>query len=1073
MVAAGRAAYCDAMGSRFVPGAVARRLRPAGLAVAVVLLGVLLPTGPVTAQAEPPSAAPIGLSVTPSRSDYPAGTGPVLHVRLTNRTSAACGLAATPDLTLAVLAGTVDGQALVPSYLRELPIDGAGSAVAARTKVVAAGGELTFDVEPAGGQGLPVSVGLADGTTLAAWWPLTARGHYELRLSYAMPPQVPVGPGSAPAACAGTSDPATASFTIGAAGTAATPAGGTSWPLVAAAAAVALLLVGLAGWLWLRARRRGRPRAGGSGGAGSGGAGVVAALVLLAAAGVVALDGIAATPAHAGVVYGPDPNKNAKIFDTYTGCMAKIAQFDPGLLTALSGPTVVVYPWTDSKTGERAGGGSKDSLILWDPFTGTGFVGETSGAVYDPCAGLYHELNHARDRAENKSTNDLCDDTGVLVDEVRATIAENRYRAAQRPRLPARTTYDGTKIPSSLSGCTPPKKKADNGDPNPGVCRGIDGPCSNDTGDPHLTTFDGYRYDFQAVGEFVVARSASGDLEIQARQAAFPGSRIVAVNTAVAMRVAGVRLGFYLGPTGLVVHRDGTTVDLPPGTTSLPGGGKVDHAVDPVRGHAFAVVWPDGSAAWVVQVGRWGLQLTVQPRLARTGTVTGLLGTFDHDQTNDVSTVGGKVLAQPPSFDDLYHTLAPGWRVSDATSLFDYPTSMSTKDFTDTTFPDRPSTADTLAAPARDAAQAACALLGVIDPGMLADCLVDVASTGQAMFAVNAMRVQAAAVPAGAGGGSGSTQVGPPQTLSVSASGGNASFSFDGTAGQRVYIDVTSTTLPNSCGVPELVGPGGFPIALGCISGGKGYLDGTLLPATGRYQVLVQPSNGATGTITMRVITSIDLITPIVPDGPAATGTVSVAGQQARLTFGATAGERVFVDIVGSTVPTGCGSVFLAEADSRFAVSIGCISADHTGIIDTTTLVATRSYAIVLDPPVDATGSVTVRLSVVQDQQQAITLDGGAVLATVTQPGAQSLLTFTGTAGQLVTVDGTGGTAVLVGCGGLLLRNANGGTIDLGCIKADGTATMGPTKLPTTGTYTIALDPQARATGSISLRVHT
>jgi hypothetical protein len=1022
------------------------------LAALGVAAGLALPG---SAGAQPPPAASIGLAVSASSSSYPTGSAPLLRVRLTNLGAAACGLAATADLTLAVTSATVDGKALTPVYVKANPIDGAGSAVARRTSSVAPGGAVSFDVDTAGVQALPVSIGLDDGSELTALWPLSADGRYELSLSYAMP-----AVNTPTAACAGTSDAATVSFTIGGAARRSLP-----WLLFAIVAGGVLVMLVLAGLLLARSRRRQRSNTG-----------AAAALVLLVAAGIVAVQGVTAARANAGVIYGPDPDRDKQIFNTYVGCITKITQFDPGLMKALEGPTVTVYPWRDSSSRPKTGGSGKDSIIAWDPFPGGGFTGETSGATYDPCAALYHELNHARDHASGTESNSICDDTGVLTDEVRATLAENRYRAAQTPPLPPRTTYDGKKIPSSMDGCTPPKKpkKADNGDPDPGVCRGIDGACGGDNGDPHLSTFDGYRFDLQAVGEFVAVKSNAGDLEIQTRQGAYFGSRTVAVNTAVAMKVAGVRLGFYLDHGSLVVHRDGTAVSLPLGNTQLPGGGRVNHAVDPLRGDSFAVVWPDGSAAWVVQVGRWGLQLSVQPRAARTGTLTGLLGSYDGDKTNDVSTVDGKVLAQPPSFDDLYHTYAPGWRVTDANSLFDYAAGTSTKDFTDLSFPDRPSTVDTLAAPARDAAQAVCALLGVIDPGVVADCVLDVASTGQAMFAVNAMRVQDASSPSDGGTGTGGTgtdggtaQIGQSQTLTVTPAG--VTMSFDGRAGQRAYVDVTATTLPNGCGGLEMDDASGSELSLGCVRDGTGQIDSTVLPRTGRYQVKVT----GTGSITMRVITSDDAVTPIIPDGPAVTGTVIAPGQWARLTFSATAGEKVFVDITGSTVQTGCGDVYIMETKTTFS-AIGCIGADHTGVIDTATLHDTGEYSIVVDPPGTGTGSATVRLYVVHDQQQAISLNGPAVLASVTEPGAQFLLTFAATAGQQVTVAGTGATDLLRGCGALALRNPDGTTIDIGCVDGStGVASLGPVTLKDTGTYTLALDPGGRDTGSVSLRIHT
>jgi hypothetical protein len=73
-------------------------------------------------------------------------------------------------------------------------------------------------------------------------------------------------------------------------------------------------------------------------------------------------------------------------------------------------------------------------------------------------------------------------------------------------------------------------------------------------GDTHITTLDGVKYDFQAVGEFVALQGDGGDnLEIQTRQTAVatqgPGNdpysgltTCVSVNTAVAARVGNSRV---------------------------------------------------------------------------------------------------------------------------------------------------------------------------------------------------------------------------------------------------------------------------------------------------------------------------------------------------------------------------------------------------------------------------------------------------------------------------------------------------------------------------------------------------
>ena len=44
-------------------------------------------------------------------------------------------------------------------------------------------------------------------------------------------------------------------------------------------------------------------------------------------------------------------------------------------------------------------------------------------------------------------------------------------------------------------------------------------------GDPHIISIDGLKYDFQAVGEFVLLSSELGNLEIQVRQSAWRGSK--------------------------------------------------------------------------------------------------------------------------------------------------------------------------------------------------------------------------------------------------------------------------------------------------------------------------------------------------------------------------------------------------------------------------------------------------------------------------------------------------------------------------------------------------------------------
>ena len=109
------------------------------------------------------------------------------------------------------------------------------------------------------------------------------------------------------------------------------------------------------------------------------------------------------------------------------------------------------------------------------------------------------------------------------------------------------------------------------------------------SGDPHITTFDGLDYDFQAVGEFVAVRSGSDDLEIQVRQEPAPRSNRASMNTAVATLVGNRRVALELDDGARVLRVDGQETPATGDPIPLDGGGEVLRAENGVT-----VTWPDG-----------------------------------------------------------------------------------------------------------------------------------------------------------------------------------------------------------------------------------------------------------------------------------------------------------------------------------------------------------------------------------------------------------------------------------------------------------------------------------------------
>ncbi|HEX6871133.1 MAG TPA: VWD domain-containing protein, partial [Micromonosporaceae bacterium] len=631
-----------------------------------------------------------------------------------------------------------------------------------------------------------------------------------------------------------------------------------------------------------------------------------------------------------------------------------------------------------------------------------------------------------------------------------------------RHKLPQRTTYDGKKLPKSLADCDKKKddkkkqRKAEN--PSGPVCRGVNG-CGSSNGDPHLITLDGLFYDFQAVGEFVAVAASTPDLRIQVRQAPLPYSRTVAINTAVAMQVSTTRLGFYAEQGVTTVRRDGQPVSVPVGDTNLPGGATLTRYTHPYRGVSYVVRWPDRTVAWIEPVGAYGLHLTVDAAPSRQGTVTGLLGNFDGNKDNDLATSTGSTLPVPAPFEQLYPGYADSWRITAATTLFDYPAGKDTNAFTDRTFPDRAATPADLPAAARAAARSACQQLGITEPAVLDACTLDLALTGQPLFALGAADAQTA-LPV-------TTEVSVPTTVSIGSPGGIAQTTFDGEAGRRVYVDVRSQGLPDQCGVLALKAASGRMLAGGCLRAGQGEIDGTLLPDTGTYTIVVDPAGDATGTATVTITSTVDQVATVAADGPPVTLTIPAAGAVARAMFSATAGSRIYLEITGSTLPDQCG-VPVVVGPSGSAVDIGCLRGP-TVTLDAITLASTGQYRIEVDPAGAGTGQLTVRLRSTQNQAGTIVIGGPPVTAVIDQADGVAKYSFTATAGQKIFVDVSGSTFPDQ-CGLPELRGVGGYPVGLGCVKG-ATGFLDGLILRDTGQYTLVVDPNGTATGQATMRI--
>ena len=303
--------------------------------------------------------------------------------------------------------------------------------------------------------------------------------------------------------------------------------------------------------------------------------------------------------------------------------------------------------------------------------------------------------------------------------------------------------------------------------------------------------------------------------------------------------------------------------------------------------------------------------------------------------------------------------------------------------------------------------------------------------------------------------------VGETRTITVGTAGKIAMVLFDGTSGQRVSLGFSGATMSSSSAV-SILAPNGTTIGSSTVGA---FIDVATLLATGTYTIVVDPYSTSTGSVTLTLYdVPPDATGTITIGGSAVTVSNATPGQNMRVAFSGTSGQRVSLQMTTVTLNSLYTGVVIKNPDGTTLVS----SSPYSGFIDTMVLPASGTYTIEIDPPTTNVGSITLTLyNVPPDATGTTTVNGASTAVTTSTPGQNAGVSFDGTAATSVTVRITGNTFGSV----TITLGRPDGSSQVSISSSAANFNLTAQTLSVAGTYTVSINPNGTATGSITVAV--
>ncbi len=322
----------------------------------------------------------------------------------------------------------------------------------------------------------------------------------------------------------------------------------------------------------------------------------------------------------------------------------------------------------------------------------------------------------------------------------------------------------------------------------------------------------------------------------------------------------------------------------------------------------------------------------------------------------------------------------------------------------------------------------------------------------------------ASVVPAGASTYS-ITPGGPSVVVTVSSPGGSSRANFSGSAGQRVAVRATNTSI--LAGKIRLEDSSGTVLRTSGLNAGGAWLDAVTLPADDTYSIVVDAKGSHTGHTTVTLYDEPADPTAALTSGNPGTLATTTPGQNASFTFSGTAGWSLSLRLTNVSTPI--LNVVVKNPDGTTLMpALGVVGSKWIEPLD---LAQTGTYTIRIDPQSFAKGSQTLTAWTFHGDQTANTsADGSAHTFNLATPGQNGSLYVAASDGDKLSFTFTGVTGAV---GKMWIKNPDGTVLVPSQTLSGSGAMVEPIVVDQTGNYHVFLNPTTDNTGSVTVRAYT